>query len=159
MSVMPSEMVAVASSHAAVVAAMTERCLEEAWSDTAVGNILATPGAFGFIALVANMPTAFILCRAAGGECEVLALGTVPSERRNGMARRLVERAVREANARDARRMVLEVAEGNEAARRLYANCGFSQVGRRRGYYRRPTGPSIDALVLSREWGIEHKVQ
>ncbi len=146
----PPNVVAVGSHHAPVVAALSERCLEDAWSDAAVGSVLATPGTFGFIALVSDAPDAFILCRAAGGECEVLALGTVPERRRKGVARRLVELAFEQAAVRGAHRMVLEVAEDNSAARSLYARCGFSMVGRRARYYRRPSGEHADALVLSR---------
>jgi ribosomal-protein-alanine N-acetyltransferase len=146
------EIVAVAAAHGAVLAALSERCLEDAWSEAVVGNILATPGAFGFIAVVRGIPEAFILCRAGGGECDVLALGTLPEARRDGLARRLVERAVEEAAIRGAWRMVLEVAEDNEAARGLYARCAFSLVGRRPRYYRRSADERADALVLSREW-------
>jgi ribosomal-protein-alanine N-acetyltransferase len=39
---------------------------------------------------------------------------------------------------------VLEVAEGNQAGRRLYGRAGFAVVGRRRGYY----GGGEDALVM-----------
>lgn len=147
-----------APAHGTVVAALSERCLEDVWSDAAVGNILATPGAFGFFAVVRGIPEAFILCRAGGGECDVLALGTLPEARRDGLARRLVERAVEEAAIRGARRMVLEVAEDNEAARGLYACCAFSPVGRRPRYYRRSAGERADALVLSREWGPDDSV-
>jgi ribosomal protein S18 acetylase RimI-like enzyme len=44
------------------------------------------------------------------------------------------------------RRVLLEVSEQNEAARRLYRACGFRQVGFRKAYYR--NGDS--ALVM--EW-------
>jgi ribosomal-protein-alanine N-acetyltransferase len=130
---------------------LSERCLEDAWSEAAVGSVLATPGTFGFIALVFDAPQAFILCRAAGGECEVLALGTVRERRRQGMARRLVDLAFARAGVLGAHRMVIEVAEDNSAARDLYARCGFSEVGRRARYYRRPSGEHADALILSRD--------
>ncbi len=159
MTAVAPEMVPLGRHHAAVVSVLSEWCLEAAWSADAVGSILATPGAFGFIAQVSGTPTAFILCRAAGGECEVLALGTVPGERRNGMARSLVERTLEEAAVRDFRRIVLEVAEDNVAARGLYARCGFSMAGRRPGYYRRPSGAHADALILSRNWGDGRLVQ
>lgn len=137
--------------HAPVVAALSERCLEDAWSEAAIGVVLATHGSFGFIALVSDTPEAFILCRAAGGECEVMALGTVPGSRRQGLARRLVELAFEQAGGLGAQRMVLEVAEDNSAARGLYGRCGFSMVGRRARYYRRPSGEHADALILSRD--------
>jgi len=148
----PPEIVALERHHASIVAALSERCLKDAWSDSAVANVLATPGTFGFIAMISETPTAFILCRAAGGECEVLALGTDPSGRRKGLAHCLVKRTFDEAGTRKATRIVLEVAEDNRAARDLYARCGLSQVGRRPRYYRRPSGFRVDALILAREW-------
>lgn len=147
----PPKLVPLANHHASVVAALIDCCLEEPWSDEAVGSILATPGTFGFIALVSDTPNGFILCRAAGGECEVLALGTVPERRRQGTARRLIELAFQEAALHGATRIVLEVAEDNSAARGLYARCGFSMVGRRSCYYRRRSGNHADALILSRD--------
>jgi len=53
------------------------------------------------------------------------------------------------AAALGAERMFLEVAEGNVAARALYARAGFSEAGRRRGYYSRNDGSREDALVLA----------
>ena len=150
MSPKPPKVVPIGIRHAPVVAALSERCLDDTWSEAAVGSVLATPGAFGFIALDCDIPEAFILCRAAAGECEVLALGTVPERRRQGTARRLVELASAQAGDLGAPRMVLEVAEDNSAARDLYAGCGFSMVGRRARYYRRPSGRHADALILSR---------
>ncbi len=41
----------------------------------------------------------------------------------------------------------LEVRESNQAARALYARCGFEPVGRRRHYYQ---NPSEDALILQK---------
>jgi ribosomal-protein-alanine N-acetyltransferase len=49
-----------------------------------------------------------------------------------------------DAARRGAREMFLEVAEGNAAARALYAGLGAAEAGRRRRYY--PDGS--DALVL-----------
>ena len=43
---------------------------------------------------------------------------------------------------------VLEVAQSNQAAQRLYIDCGFVVVGRRKDYYRTATGAPEDALVL-----------
>jgi [ribosomal protein S18]-alanine N-acetyltransferase len=43
--------------------------------------------------------------------------------------------------------LFLEVGVDNPAARALYAQAGFEEVGRRLGYYTRPNGLA-DALVL-----------
>jgi ribosomal-protein-alanine N-acetyltransferase len=53
-----------------------------------------------------------------------------------------------EGRRRGALNMYLEVRESNDAARRLYASRGFLEIGRRRGYYRRP---AEDAIVLRLE--------
>ena len=53
------------------------------------------------------------------------------------------------AAALGAERMFLEVAEGNAAARALYARTGFAGAGRRRGYYARADGSREDALILA----------
>ncbi|MFA4893699.1 GNAT family N-acetyltransferase, partial [Brevundimonas sp.] len=54
-----------------------------------------------------------------------------------------------EAAARGARRLFLEVAEDNEAARALYGRAGFSEAGRRPRYYARADGSRRDALLLA----------
>jgi ribosomal-protein-alanine N-acetyltransferase len=56
-----------------------------------------------------------------------------------------------EAARRGARRIYLEVAEDNAAARALYAAEGFEPIGRRRGYYARREGPAVDAITMRRE--------
>ncbi len=47
-----------------------------------------------------------------------------------------------------ARSLFLEVADGNVAARHLYAKAGFAEAGRRAGYYVRDGGAREDALIL-----------
>ncbi|MFX8246689.1 hypothetical protein ABTL56_19205, partial [Acinetobacter baumannii] len=46
--------------------------------------------------------------------------------------------------------LFLEVAADNEPAIALYRSAAFVPVGRRAGYYRRPGGAAMDALVLRR---------
>jgi ribosomal-protein-alanine N-acetyltransferase len=45
------------------------------------------------------------------------------------------------------------VDEDNQAARRLYDQFGFSQIGERRGYYPRPDGKTATALVMRADLG------
>jgi ribosomal-protein-alanine N-acetyltransferase len=53
------------------------------------------------------------------------------------------------AAAQGATRLFLEVADDNAAALALYARAGFSEAGRRPGYYARPDGGRQDALILA----------
>ena len=127
----------------------------EQWEAGAMALQLALPGGFGFIATTSGATTSgattggaaaggLVLARVAADEAEVLTLGVAPDARRMGLGRALLHRAMAMAMARGAASMVLEVAEGNEAAGALYGASGFVAVGRRRRYY--PGGG--DALIL-----------
>jgi ribosomal-protein-alanine N-acetyltransferase len=78
-------------------------------------------------------------------ELELLAVGVLPEARRRGVGRRLLEHVLAAARASGGRRVLLEVARGNTAARRLYEGAGFRVLDVRRAYYR-ATGD--DALVM-----------
>ncbi len=119
------------------------------WSGADIAALLASPGVFALIA--SDSPRGFILVRAIAGEAEILTLAVDPSFRRRGLARALVEAAAGAALGLAAETLFLEVADDNPAAIALYAGGGFAEVGRRRGYYARPDGASIDALVMRRD--------
>ena len=138
--------------HVELVAALMVASAGEAWSAREVGRVLAMPGALGLIAtqLGESEPVGFALSLWAGGECELLSIGVLPERRRAGVARALLAEAVSRAADAGARRMVLEVAEDNAAARAFYDAAGFSTAGRREGYYRAPESTPRDALILDR---------
>lgn len=94
-------------------------------------------------------PGGFLLGRVIADEAEILTLAVDPACRRKGIAARLVSAFLTESARRGAASAFLEVAEGNTAARALYASAGFTESGRRRGYYDRPEGGAEDGLVLS----------
>jgi len=87
----------------------------------------------------------YVIARTAADEAEILTLGVADGARRRGIGRALVRAARARVAALGARAVYLEVRESNLAARHLYAAEGFVAVGRRAGYYRRPTE---DAIVL-----------
>ncbi|TVR83142.1 MAG: GNAT family N-acetyltransferase [Rhodospirillales bacterium] len=135
--------------HAAVIAALHEQCFDDPWAPTAVARLLSMSGSFALIACVERFPAGFLLCQAVAGEAEILTLGVPPRHRRSGLGRALLRRGLALAAAQDARRMVLEVATDNAAARALYTTCGFTTVGQRRRYYNAAGGASTDALILA----------
>ena len=95
----------------------------------------------------------FILSRRAADEAEVLTIVVDPSSRRQGVAGRLM-RANMELLARHGvKSWFLEVGETNAAARKLYAKLGFTEVGKRQGYYRVEGGTPATALILRRGIG------
>ena len=121
---------------------------DDPWDAAALERILA--GSFGYLAWQADSPVGFILARDLGTEIEVLSLGVLAQWRCRGIGRGLIEAVVAEAKRRNSGAIVLEVATENAAARRLYANADFVQVGRRPRYYQRRTGGRGDALIMRR---------
>lgn len=78
-------------------------------------------------------------------ESEILNLAVELPCRGHGVGGRLLDAALIEVRVRGANAVFLEVRESNESARKLYESRGFSEMSRRRKYYRNPVE---DALVL-----------
>lgn len=146
--------------HAAVMAAVHAKAFVDGWSADAMATALAQPGAFALMALQDDeTPLGFVLIRAAvfapvasdggGGEGEVLTIATHPHARRQGVARALMTTALDKLRAMGVARVFLEVAVDNAPARGVYQSLGFEAVGERKGYYARPGGVRVDALVLA----------
>lgn len=108
----------------------------------------ALPPAPGFDS--SPQPVGLFLGRAIAGEGEVLTLAVIHAGRRCGHGRLLLDAGLRHMAACGATEMFLEVAEDNVAALTLYKSGGFTQVGRRDGYYPRIGGKRVAALVLKR---------
>jgi len=81
-------------------------------------------------------------------EGEIANLAVDPARWGGGVGKILLDAALAEGARRGAESVYLEVRESNARARRLYASRGFEEVGRRKGYYRRP---EEDAIVLRRK--------
>jgi len=136
-----SDALALAKAHASA--------FDAPWPPEAFTALMGTPGVFA-LAAVNNEPVGVILMRAVAGEAEVLTLAVEPAHRRRGVARALLEAGLTQAAAMGAEEAFLEVAADNAAALALYREEGFEQAGHRGGYYRRPDGEAVDALVLRR---------
>lgn len=72
---------------------------------------------------------------------DLLRIAVDPAERRTGIGGQLMASVL---SAIDGRTVLLEVADGNEHARRLYAANGFVEISRRSRYY--PGGE--DAVIM-----------
>lgn len=85
-----------------------------------------------------------------GPDADVQTLAVDPARRGRGLGRLLVDLARSQAREAGARRLGLEVREGNEAALALYTSAGFRSQGRRPGYYApsTPGGPRTAALLM-----------
>lgn len=89
----------------------------------------------------------FCACWIIADELHINTLAVEPARRRHGLGTWLMHGVLAEAAKEGATRATLEVRRSNEAARRLYAQLGFSVSAVRPNYY---THPEEDALILWR---------
>ena len=78
-------------------------------------------------------------------ELRIMNVAVTPSARRQGIARRLIDRALEIGREKSATKGLLEVRASNTAARRLYGVLGFREVSVRARYY---TDPIEDAILM-----------
>ena len=147
----PVTLQAAAPAHAAVLAVLHSASFPGSWSEAEFATLLAQPGVGAWIASAGDTPVGFILVRSAADEAEILTLAVAPAFRRRGFAAALVHRACGMLRELGTRRLFLEVAEDNAAARALYGGCGFAEHGRRKGYYREGRSRAVDAVLMARD--------
>ena len=128
----------------------------EAWNRGQVLGMLSLSDVWMILATMADggEPHGFALARRTLDEAELLLLAVHPEVRGCGVGRSLVEAVADESRLRGARRLMLEMREGNPALA-LYAATGFGEIGRRRDYYRGQDRSLHDAITLARPLGFD----
>ena len=84
-------------------------------------------------------------------EAEIIEIAVAQKWRRQGMGKQLISELISLLKSQHCERLLLEVADTNEAAKSLYESYGFAICGRRSGYYQRITGDNmkkIDAAIM-----------
>jgi ribosomal-protein-alanine N-acetyltransferase len=94
-----------------------------------------------------SRPVAYLLLQSVPPDGEIFDIAVLPWLRGCGLGSRLLNRGLALQERWGCRRCLLEVRESNLTAIRFYQRHGFTQAGRRRGYY---SQPAEDALVLER---------
>jgi len=115
----------------------------EAWTETLVGAAIEDDHR---TVLIDDLE-AYGVAAVAGDVADLERIAVMPSRRRQGVARQLLDALCAAARAQGATRMLLEVADDNEAALGFYEAYGFTSISRRAGYYR----GGIDAIVMQLE--------
>lgn len=79
-------------------------------------------------------------------DAELLNIAVSEEFQKDGIGLLLLQSVIVEARGHLAERMLLEVRESNEKARRLYRQNGFCELGVRKNYYKQPTE---NAIIMS----------
>lgn len=113
------------------------------WSEAEFKSLLSAPGVF----LISD-DHSFVMGRVIADEAELLTIAVDPLIRRQGRGQARLSDFQARARALGATTAFLEVAADNTPAIGLYRRAGYTESGRRKGYYRGPNGDRVDALVL-----------
>ncbi len=139
------------SGHGEVLAAIHAECLPKPWNAREIAQLSAMPGTRVHLACQAGedlQPLGFVMVRQAADEAEIIMLATRPAARRRRVATSLLGHVVEVLKAGGCTTLHLEVDENNVSARAFYGAAGFSEVGRRKGYYGHPDGTRSDAVLM-----------
>lgn len=126
---------------------------ERGWTRQDMAELLASPGVTGLLIQIDGADVGMAICRVAADESELVTIAVRPAERRRGTGRALLAAVLDHVRAAGARTLFLEVAADNPAARTLYEQVGFRDVGCRPAYFRRGDRPAVDAFVMRLDLG------
>lgn len=137
---------------AASLATLHARSFADPWDARSIYALLEAETAVAFYATIhqASDVVGFIIGRTLVDEAEIITLCVDHDVRRAGIGQRLLEGFEAAVRRSGAGRVVLEVACDNVAGRALYETAGYEAIARRTGYYVRPDGRAVDAIVLGR---------
>ncbi|MGP9545870.1 ribosomal protein S18-alanine N-acetyltransferase [Psychrobacter sp. AOP7-B1-25] len=81
-------------------------------------------------------------------QAEVLRIGTDPEHQRQGIASKILNKLHEMLPLNQVESLLLEVRADNTAAIALYEQQAFSIIHIRKGYYKVPHKPAVDALIM-----------
>ena len=139
------------SSHVAQIAQLEKICFSDPWSENSIASELENKLAFWLVAVEGETVAGYIGSQTVVGETDMMNVAVHPDFRRRGIAEALISTLIDNLKQMESHCLTLEVRASNAPAIALYEKLGFSEIGRRKNYYR---NPREDALILRKEWEI-----
>ncbi len=130
-----------------------EECFPRYWNRQAFTDFFAVKDTFALLVEEAGKAIAMMVYRVTFDQADVLTLAVLPAFRRRGIAKMLVGKTLESCKELGAKKLFLEVEDGNIAALKLYENAGFKNISRRKLYYQQLDGSLTDALVMAKKLG------
>ena len=122
----------------------------EGWSRSQCDGMLGDVHSWITLISQDDEPAGFAMARMIVDEAELLLIAVRPGFRGRGIGRDLLRQVQAAAAERGARRLHLEMRDGNPAEH-LYRRFGFEKIGQRKGYYRGAVGGPLDAITFAKQ--------
>ena len=126
-----------------------KNCDESIWSASSLFHLLDKGSGYGYILKRFNNYIGYILIRSLDYEEEVLSLGVLKSNRRQGIASKLFYEFEKGAIRNNVQRIILEVRVENYPAICFYEFLGLKKIKVLKDYYKTDRGYE-DGLLLSK---------
>lgn len=123
------------------------------WSEASFRSLLRADSTRFRVATREGVPVGYAVTSRIGEEAELANLAVDPTARRAGIGAILLDDLLASTDAPPGATVYLEVRASNEPAQALYRSRGFEAIGRRKGYYSRPTE---DAVVMRHDPPSRH---
>lgn len=138
-------------SHVGQIAELEKSCFNDPWSKKSIASELNNKLSLWLVAVDGETVIGYVGSQTVLGETDMMNIAVHPDYRKQGIGTELILELIRELSARGSHSLMLEVRASNEPAISVYAKLGFSEIGRRKNYYR---NPKEDALILRKEWSL-----
>lgn len=127
------------------IAELEKLSFSDPWSHADFEQLTGNPNVLFLTAMYGCRIAGYLILLHAADAAELANLATDPELRRIGIGASLLDSALDFCHRHDIADIALEVRESNVPARALYTSRGFTEVSRRRAYYRHPRE---DAIVM-----------
>ena len=121
------------------------------WNPGDFNDFFSVPGTAALLVEYGEKPVAMAVLRVSFEQADIITIATRPAFRRQGLARILMQQVTEMAKSFGATAIFLDVESDNAAALALYTALNFTQIGRRKLYYRQKDGTYTDALVMTKK--------
>ena len=136
------------ASHLSAVANIEQLSFSTPWTENMFSLSLGdTNNQNCFVALLGEKVVGYIILLHCFEDGELLNIATSPEMRKNGIAKKLMDKMISVMKEKNVTRILLEVRESNVPAKTLYENYGFSEIAVRKNYY---TKPLENAIVMEK---------
>ena len=137
--------------HIQQIAELEKLCFNDPWSENSISSELNNRLSLWLVALDNDVVVGYVGSQTVLGETDMMNIAVHPDCRKQGIGTKLILALIDALTKRESHSLMLEVRSSNLPAISVYSSLGFSEVGRRKNYYR---NPKEDALIMRKEWSL-----
>lgn len=133
---------------AAAVEEMEYQSFPDPWSQNSILETISNPQTICLLAEKAGKAIGYLFVYTAVDEAEIARIAVVQEERKQGIGKCLLKALEGICRKKQIEKLLLDVREGNQAARAFYKKMAFQEDGIRKGFYE---APPEDGILMSRQ--------